>query len=178
MTANDFHTGAIYDSEAQARLAFEALVDLPLTHPDITLIEPAAPQQQTDATLGARLYLRQLIEEALSGAGKGAGAGASIGGLGAILLAAHNPALFIAAPILSGLAISAWGAWFGGAIGIALHMQHDSLDAALEAASQSGHWCLVIHTRGEEDHERVLKLLAAQPEVQVKDNEPQHRTTT
>jgi hypothetical protein len=169
MSSKDYQTGAIYDNEALARLAFEAIVDLPLSHPDITLLEPDHQDADSRSVQAARHYLGRVIRDALPAAGKGAGAGAGIGGIGAVLLAAHSPALFVSAPILFGLTIATWGAWIGGAIGagIALELRADTLASVLDAASRSGHWCLLIHTRNSQDHDRVLKLLSRQPDVRV-----------
>lgn len=172
MPSDNFRTGAVYETEAQARLAFEAIADLPLAQADITLIEPVLTGSNNGSDHAARHHIKQLIEDALPGAGAGAGAGAGIAGLGAALLAAHSPALFLSAPILPGLAIAAWGAWIGGVVGagIALEMKQESLDAALDAASRSGHWCLVIHTRNADDHRRVLELLSSRPAVEVEED--------
>lgn len=177
MASEEFRTGAVYETEAQARLALEAIADLPLAHADITLIEPVASAGDNALDHSGRHFIRQLIQDALPGAGVGAGAGAGIGGLGAALLAAHSPALFISAPILPGLAIAAWGAWLGGVVGagIALQMQQESLDAALDAASREGHWCLVIHTRRADDHRRVLELLATQPVIEIDEDKARHQ---
>jgi len=174
MPAKDFRTGAIYETEGQARLAFEALVDLPLAHPDIMLVEPELPGSDRRSAQVAHHTIRQVVQDALPGAGKGAGAGAGIGGIGTALLAAHSPALFISAPVIIALAMAGWGACLGGAIGagIALEMRGETLAAALAAASRSGHWCLVIHTRNQQDHLRVLEFLSRQPEVCVADNKP------
>ena len=171
MSSNTCRIGAIYETEGQARLDFEAIVDLALEHPEITLVEPDVTYGDNGSIQIARHRIDQLIRDALPGASKGAGAGAGIGGLGTALLAAHSPALFVSAPILSGLAIAALGASIGGAVGagIALQMRKDSLDAALDAASRSGHWCLVIHTRHADDHNTVLEFLSGRPGVQVED---------
>jgi hypothetical protein len=171
MASENYQTGAIYETEGQARLAFEAIADLPLSHPEITLIEPDLSGADRQSVQAAQYDIRKQIKDALPGAGKGAGAGAGIGGIGTALLAAHSPALFVSAPILFGLAITAWGAWAGGAIGagVALEMHNETLDAALDAASRSGHWCVLVHTRNADDHNRVIELLSTQPGVQVEE---------
>jgi hypothetical protein len=135
MSSRDFQTGAIYDNEGLARLAFEAIVDLPRPHPDITLLEPDHQHADSRSVPAARHYLGRVIRDALPAAGKGAGAGACIGG-----------------------AIGA---------GVALELRADTLASVLDAASRSGHWCLLIHTRNSQDHDRVLKLLSRQPDVRV-----------
>jgi len=174
MPAKDFRTGAIYETGGQARLAFEALVDLPLTHPDITLVEPELSAADHRSAQAAHHTVRRIAQDALPAAGKGAGAGAGIGGIGTALLAAHSPALFISAPVIIALAIAGGGACIGGAIGagIAFEMRGETLAEALEAASRSGHWCLVIHTRNEQDHKPVIEFLSHQPDVSVTDKQP------
>jgi hypothetical protein len=168
MSPANYQTGAIYESEGQARLAFEAIVDLPLSQPQITLIEPDLSGADRQSVQAAQYDIRKRIKEALPGAGKGVGAGAGIGGIGTALLAAHSPALFISAPILFGLAITACGAWIGGAIGagIAIEMHEETLGATLDAASRSGHWCVLVDTRNADDHNRVIELLSIQPGTQ------------
>jgi hypothetical protein len=171
MASANYQTGAIYETEGQARLAFEAIADLPLSHPEITLVEPDLSGADRHSVQTAQDDIRKQVQDALPGAGKGAGAGAGIGGIGTALLAAHSPALFVSAPILFGLAITACGAWIGGAIGagVALEMHEKTLGAALDAASRSGHWCVVIHTRNADDHNRVIELLSTQPGAQVEE---------
>ena len=176
MASANYQTGAIYETEGQARLAFEALADLPLSRPEITLIEPDMPSADRLSVQAAQDYIRRRVQDALPGAGKGAGAGAGIGGVGTALLAVHSPALFVSAPILFGLAITACGAWIGGAIGagVALEMHQETLGAALDAASCSGHWCVVINTRNADDHNRVIELLSSQPGAQVEEGKHNH----
>jgi hypothetical protein len=176
MSTENYQTGAIYETEGQARLAFESLADLPLSQPMITLIEPDLSGADHQSVQAAQYNIRKQIRDALPGAGKGAGAGAGIGGIGTALLAAHSPALFVSAPILTGLAITAWGAWVGGAIGagVALEIHKETLDAALDAASHSGHWCVLVHTRNADDHNRVIELLSSQPGAQVEEGKHNH----
>jgi len=171
MTSTNYQTGAIYETEGQARLAFEALADLPLSRPQITVIEPDLSGADRQSVRAAQYSLRQRVTDALPGAGKGAGAGAGIGGIGTALLAVHSPALFVSAPLLTGLAITAWGAWIGAAIGagVALEMHEEALDATLDAASRSGHWCVRVHTRNADDHNRVIALLSTQHGAQVEE---------
>jgi hypothetical protein len=176
MSTENYQTGAIYETEGQARLAFESLADLPLSQPVISLIEPDLSGADRQSVQAAQYDIRKQIKDALPGAGRGAGAGAGIGGIGAALLAAHSPALFVSAPILTGLAITAWSAWLGGAIGagVALEMHKETLDAALDAASRSGHWCVLVHTRNADDHNRVLELLSSQLGAHVEECKHNH----
>jgi len=42
--------------------------------------------------------------------------------------------------------------------------------AASAVAGRSGRWCLVSHSRNQQDHKRVCVFLSRQPEVCVADN--------
>lgn len=174
-----YETGCIYVNEAQARLAFEGLADLPLRHPELTLLEPIAAQSAQSeprfyfSRLRHMLNLNNPQEKRLleTGMGSGIALGTGASGLGSVFAVTHGATLFVSTPVLSSLALTGGGAALGAAIGVGIAMliQRKSLSHTLTTARQGGHWCMQITTYSEEDHQSVLAFLATWPEVQVQE---------
>jgi len=61
MASANYQTGAIYETEGQARLAFEAIADLPLSRPEITLIEPDMSGADRHSVQAAQDYIRRRV---------------------------------------------------------------------------------------------------------------------